>query len=68
MGGILGEEDIVEMLADQLAVDGAVEVTLLDLTNAYAADVCRTLREVISPSMLHESCKYSVIKGYTVSR
>lgn len=28
MGGILGEEDIVEMLADQLAVDGAVEVTL----------------------------------------
>lgn len=28
MGGILGEEDIDEMLADQLTVDGAVEVTL----------------------------------------
>jgi len=28
VGGILGEEDIDEMLADQLMVDGAVEVTL----------------------------------------
>jgi hypothetical protein len=38
-----------------------------DMQNAYADDVCRTLREVIAPQKLSGRTKYDEVKGYTVS-
>jgi len=37
-----------------------------DLDTQYADDICKILRELEPPGVLHESCVYNPTKGYTV--
>jgi len=49
--------------------NGTVRIlyVVADMSNAYADDVCLSLREFLPPSKWHPDTKYSRLKGFTVS-